>query len=163
MKPTLKQSLRGKARRFLAPLFLRDANATLGNSRAFGTSWNRRAPVILRAFIARQADPKAIIAYVPPIPKIAKIVAPGVFRRRAKNPVMKPCRAEVDTVLTASDNRKYVRLTNGQIVKATQGRCTEMKPALFTSIPNPAGLDVILREADLAQLPQQTLPRLAYL
>ena len=139
--------------RFRAELYNREVNAKLRTSRAFGTSLLSRLPVLVAAIRARMANPKSPIAYVPPVPKLAKITAPGVFRRKPKAAQRQPYGAEPEAILSTRGGRKYLRLDNGQIVKA---RDSILVPGALIAII-PAG-QLTLGPASIKQLPSLEFP-----
>jgi hypothetical protein len=135
----------------------RDLNAQLRRSRGTGSSFFARLATLMRIFIARQKDPKCIIERVPSVPKIAKQY--GHFRQHAKRKPRKPFKAEVETILKAWDGRTYLRLDNGQIVRALRGvdiGLDYIQPN-DTLVARTPGGPVTLRPADQAQLPTQNL------
>lgn len=106
------------ARRFLAPAFMREVHAKLTTSHAFGSSIFARLPRLMRLVLAKQQDPKTIIApdSIPPVPKIAKTA--GQFRRRKRKPGRPPYKAQPAELYRDASNRAYLRLSNGQVVRA---------------------------------------------
>jgi hypothetical protein len=151
--PQLKKILRNA--RLYAPDYNRGLHCELAKSRPFGSSLGRRLPRLLRIMRAKMEDPKTIIAVgsVPPPGRMAKIICPALYRNRKDSKPRKPCKAEPDVILTSSDKRTYLRLDNGQIVKAHIDRSTGNVHA-FSSAQ-----DILLRPADQAQLATQQLPR----
>lgn len=144
--------------RYRGEQFNRELNWKLRMSRPSGASMFPRILVMAMLVRARMENPKTIVAYVPPVPKILKVAGP--FRRKRKNQPRKPCKAEVEAILRDYSGRPYVRLDNGQIVRANHDvhiglDFIEQGSTLFADIPS--GL-VTLREADQKQLPQLSFP-----
>jgi hypothetical protein len=135
--------------RYRGELFNRDLNAKLATAHAFGASFFPRLATMLRIIFARQQNPKCIVEHTPKPPKIARPA--GIWRRHRKDTPRKPCRAEVEMILNSRDGRTYLRLDNGQIVRAQRGN------DLIHAFP--PGAPVTLRPEDQAQLPSQDLPR----
>ncbi len=142
--------------RYRGELFNRDLNAQLARSRASGSSAIRRLPVAIAAARARMADPKALIAYVPPIPK--GLLTAGRFRRRRTEPGRPFKFAEPDVLLRDHTGKvRYCRLTNGQIVRATVGdgyAAVRAGHGVIRDFSRTA-----LNPASISQLPKQDLPR----
>lgn len=146
--------------RLRAPSFNRELNRALLISRAFGTSLERRIPRAAALAAKLKADEKyrAKPGEVPAPGKLARIVSPALFGRKRLRRPLRPCKAEVETILTASDKREYARLTNGQIVKAATIVDVNGTGTGVRVIQTP-GSQVTLKPADLEQLPTQELPR----
>lgn len=137
-------------RRMPAPSFMREVYAKLATAHAFGSSFAARYPRLLKLIRARMENPKYIIApgSIPPTPKIAKITAPGVHRKKKRKGPRPPWRSEPKEMFRDSGEKAYLRLTNGQIIRTRQG--TRFPDNIVAMLPG--GRPLTLKPSDQALL-----------
>lgn len=125
-----------------------------------GTSSTLRLPRILSALTRMNADPELKLEKKdrPRPTKLMKRVWPSMFRRAEARKPRRPAKAQVDLILRDSAERPYLKLDNGQVIRATQGIGIAGQPAvLLASTP---AQEYTLNAADQLQLAEINLPRL---
>jgi hypothetical protein len=137
--------------RYRGELLNRQLNWALAQARAFGTSAVARIRALRTIVRAKANSSQAITPKPPQVPKGLKTAGP--WRRRPKQPRMRPVEAEIDLLMADSRRRAYAKLTNGQVVRCV----AELRPGSLR-VPLPVGATV-LNPASVSGLPVRNFPR----